>query len=182
MRSKLFIFLLLLGIGFSGSVYGQNLKIGYANIELILLYMPETKTMNQQLQTYENKLAEDLQARETYFRTLVAEYQELAQGGADEATLAPKEEELTKLQTQLQEKQAEAQNKAMTKRQDLLAPIIEKLQKEIKALAAEEGYTYILNTVDGSGVSIVLHGPEEHDVTRKLMTRLGIQIPEEAGQ
>lgn len=181
MRSKLFIFLLLLGIGVSGSAYGQNIKIGYANIELILLYMPETKTMNQQLQTYERKLGEELQTRENYFRTLLQEYQELAQSGADEATLAPKEEELQKLQTQLQEKQAEAQEKAMTKRQDLLAPIIEKLQKEIKALAAEEGYTFILNTVDGSGVSIVLHGPEEHDVTRKLMTRLGIQVPEEAG-
>ena len=60
----------------------------------------------------------------------------------------------------------------------MLDPIIKKLQTEIKALSEAEGYDYVLNTVDGSGVSIILHGPEEHDLTKKLMTRLGIKIPD----
>ncbi|GAB4410326.1 MAG: hypothetical protein OHK0039_14610 [Bacteroidia bacterium] len=170
---------LLLSFGVALRGVAQDMKIGYANIELILLYMPETKTMNQQLQTYEKKLVEELQAREGYLQTLITEYEDLAKNGSDETTLRAKQDEVMKLQQSIREKSQDSQQKLMTKRQDLLEPIIEKLQAEITALAQAEGYAYIFNTVDGSGVSILLHGPEQHDLTKKLMTRLGIQIPEE---
>ncbi|TAE46791.1 MAG: OmpH family outer membrane protein [Bacteroidetes bacterium] len=162
-----------------GTVSAQNIKIGYANIQAILAYMPETNTMEQQLQTYESKLAESLQIKQRYLQEKYAEYQEKAAAGADEATLKPLEEEIVKLDKETQQAQQVAQDKALAKRQELMAPIVEKLQKEIDAIAKEEGYTYILNAVDGSGISVVLHGPEEHDLTKKILTRLGIAIPAE---
>jgi Skp family chaperone for outer membrane proteins len=66
----------------------------------------------------------------------------------------------------------------MQMRGELLEPVLEKLQKAIKKVAEEKGYTFILNTVDSQALSIVLHGPEDDDITLAVMTALGIEIPE----
>lgn len=58
-----------------------------------------------------------------------------------------------------------------------MEPITNKLDKALKALASEEGYDLILNSVDAGGVSIVLYGPPEHDLTKKMFARLGIPYP-----
>ena len=45
-------------------------------------------------------------------------------------------------------------------------------------MAKEEGYDLILNTVDGSGTSIVLHVQPERDLTERVLKRLGIELPQ----
>lgn len=179
MSIKITGFAFILALGLTANGFAQNLKIGYANIEMVLVYMQETKAMNQDLQTYQQKLGEKLQTKQQYAQTKFAEYQELKQKGAsaDQAELESKEQELLKLDEELKKEAGEADQKLMEKRQELMKPILEKLDASIKTLAASEGYDLILNSVDGNGVSIVLYGPEEHDLTKKLMTSLGIEIP-----
>lgn len=171
-----------------GNLSAQGIKIGYANIDAILALMPETATMQQELQTYEQKLVEDLQSRQQYLQTLYAEYQEMVapfQNGAVQPTaeqtaeIEAKQQEVIKLEETLQKKQQESQGKLMERRQVKMAPIIERIQSEIDALAEEESYDYVFNAVDGSGVSIILHAPESDNLTIKLLNRLGIEIPEE---
>ena len=181
MNLKSFVLTIFLFAGMLAGVSAQgNLKLGYANINAILALMPETQTMNQTLASLEKKLGEDLQSREQYLNTLVAELQDMVEQGKPEAELNPKRDEINKLYQPLQTKQGAAQQKLLTRRQDMMEPIIDKIQKQIDAIATEEGYTYIFNTIDGSGVSIILKGPEADNLTVKLMTRLGIQVPEGA--
>ena len=175
----------IIALGLVGTMAAQDLKIGYANIEAILVYMPETKTMNQTLQTFEKKLGEDLNSRRQYAQTLLDDYQTYVADldpnnltSAQQTEVENKQKKLQELDAEIQKKTQESQQKLLEKRQTLLNPIIGKIQEAISQLASEEGYDFILNSMDGSGVSIVLHGPKEHDVTRKLMTKLGIQIPE----
>ena len=169
--------MLLIG-GFLTQVAAQ--KIGYCNIEFVLSQMPETQSMNQTLQTYSKKLSENLEAKNTFAQSKLQAYQAKLEGGATEEELKPLMDELVKLDNELKETAADSERKLQQKRIELLGPIQEKLQKEIKTLAETDGYTYILNTVDGSGVSLVLKAPEENDVTAKLMERLGIPMPEAA--
>ncbi|MEM6767447.1 MAG: OmpH family outer membrane protein [Bacteroidota bacterium] len=166
----------LLVVGLFSQVQAQ--KIGHANIELILAYMPETKSMQEQVNTYEAKLGEKLKIKEDYARTKVQEYQEKAQGGATAEALQPLEGELQKLQQEIQQERATASQQAMIKRQELMTPITEKVGAAIKKIADANGFAYILNTTDGSGMSIVLHGPEENDMTKAIMDELGVKIPE----
>ena len=98
----------------------------------------------------------------------------------DEATVKAKQDEILRVEEDYRKTQADAQQKVMEKRQALMEPIALKLETELKALAEAEGYDIILNTVDAGGVSIVLYGPPEDDLTEKLMTRLGIEIPDGA--
>jgi hypothetical protein len=46
----------------------------------------------------------------------------------------------------------------------------------MEIVAKKKGFDYILNSVDGSGTSIVLWGPEGHDVTRAIVDELGIKL------
>ena len=172
-------FTLLFTLSFLAFNFAQELKIGYVNIELVLVYMPESKSMNQQLQTYQQKLGEKLQAKQQYAQTKLQEFQELMQKQppADQATLEAKQQELIKLDEEIKKEASDADQKLLQKRQEYLEPILEKLNTNLQALAAEEGYDYIINSVDGNGISIILYGPQEHDLTEKLIKKLGIDIP-----
>ncbi len=172
MRLASLIFLITLT--FAGQLFAQSPKIGYADIQAVLARMPETRTMQQQLQSFEQKLGEQIQTKQTYAQTKLQEYMELRESGANETTLAPLEEELRKLDTEIAKASQDAETKLMTRRQDLLQPIIDKLQTAIDAIAAAEGYTFIMSKVDGTGSSMILFGPEEHDVTLKIMKKMGI--------
>ncbi|MEM9984589.1 MAG: OmpH family outer membrane protein [Bacteroidota bacterium] len=188
MSPRILFVAVLMALVSLGNLSAQGIKIGYANIDAILALMPETATMQQELQTYEQKLVEDLQSRQQYLQTLYAEYQEMVapfQNGAVQPTaeqtteIEAKQQEVIKLEETLQKKQQESQGKLMERRQIKMQPIIERIQKEIDALAEEESYDYVFNAVDGSGVSIILHAPESDNLTIKLLNRLGIEVPEE---
>ncbi|MFK7921451.1 MAG: OmpH family outer membrane protein [Bacteroidia bacterium] len=184
MRTKHLLSLVLIMMLAMSTSWAQNLKIGYANIELVLLYMPETESMNQQLRTYEQQLAKRLQTKEQYLTQLYEDYQAMVQQvpAPDEASVKTKQDEIIKIEEDYRKAQADAQQKLGEKRQTLMEPIATKLETQIKALAAAEGYDMILNTVDAGGVSIVLFGPPEDDLTEKLMKRLGIEVPTASGK
>ena len=157
-----------------------QVKIGYTNIELVLAYMPEAKVMEQSLATYQQKLGEQLQVKQKYAQSKLEEYQEKATSGKyTPEQLKPLEDELMKLEREIQEFVKESEYKVLTKRQELLEPILEKLQNAIDTIAEEGGYTYVLNQTTSGGVSTILYGPEEDNLTEKLMSKLGIKLPEE---
>lgn len=188
MKPKFLFTLCLLALGALSNLAAQDIKIGYANIDAVLALMPETQAMQQELQTYEQKLVEDLQSRQTYLQTLYGEYQEMVapfQNGATQPTaeqqteIEAKQQEIIGLEETLQKKQQESQQKLMERRQAKMQPIIGRIQEQIDAIAEEDGYDYIFNAVDGSGVSIILHAPESDNLTVNLLERLGIEIPAE---
>ncbi|MEZ4825281.1 MAG: OmpH family outer membrane protein [Bacteroidia bacterium] len=164
---------------YCGSMAAQH-TIGYVNLEAVLSVMPETKSMNQQLQTYQQKLGQSLQTKDNYFQLKLQEYQEKAQGGATEAELKPLEDELNKLQTELQKLQADSEQKLMQKQQDLMAPILEKLEQFIKEIAAAKKLDYVLNAAT-NGNSVLLQAPDKDNITKDLLDKLGIKLPEATG-
>lgn len=188
MKPRILFLVCLIALSMIGNLTAQDIKIGYANIDAVLALMPETQAMQQDLQTYEEKLVQDLQSRQTYLQTLYSEYQEMVapfQNGSVQPTaeqtagIEAKQQEIIGLEETLQAKQQESQNKLMQRRQQKMEPIISRIQEQIDAISSEEGYDYIFNAVDGSGVSIILHAPESDNLTLKILKRLGIEIPAE---
>lgn len=176
MNVKIFVSTLILTVGLISGAVAQ--KVGYANIQAIMANMPETKQMRATLESFSEKLAQSVTSRQQMLATLEKEYTDMASSGADQANLQAKQAEYEKLYKELLQAQQDAQQKLAIKQQDLMNPILDKIQKEIKEMAIAEGYDYIFNTVDGSGVSILLHGPESDDLTVKLAARLGVTISE----
>ncbi|MCS6895682.1 MAG: OmpH family outer membrane protein [Bacteroidia bacterium] len=153
----------------------KSLRIGYTNLELVLSYLPEAQQVEQQLRTYERKIIEQLNIKQSYLQTKVEEYSELKQ--QNKLTPAQEEErrkEIMRLDEEIKRFQEESEQNYAKKKAELLQPIIDKLQKAIDELAAAEGYDYILNNSNATGVAFILHGPKEHDVTEKLLKKLGV--------
>lgn len=181
---------LLLVAGFVNPAWAQGtedgesrLKIGYANIEAVLVNMPETKAMTQTLETFRKQIGEKLRTKQEFGRIKLEEYQAFVQQTPppEEAALRVRQDELMKLDQDIQRDTMAAEEQLLEKRESLLEPITAKLQAELEAIAESENYDLILNTVDGGGASIILYGPPEHDLTRKLFARLGIPLPDGAG-
>ncbi len=158
---------------FIGASQAQG-KIGYANLQMVLAYMPETKNMDQAIQSRQAELTEKIRIKEQYAQGKMDEYLQKKESGASQAELTPLEDALIKLDAELQSFSSEAEAKLAAFREELLTPIINKIQKELDGLRLEKGYSLILNTTDGAGVSVVLSGSSEDDLTRELLKRLGV--------
>ena len=156
-----------------------QVKIGYTNVEFVLAYMPEAKSMQSSLKSYQEKLASRLKVKEEYVQQKYQEYQQLKNQGTPAEQLKSRETELLKLDKEVQELAAKSEYDLLAKQQELLEPILKKLQDAIDGVAAEQGYNYILNQTTSAGVSTILFGPEENDVTKALFGKMGIPMPKE---
>ena len=171
-------FLLILAFGVSIGLNAQ-MKIGYTNLELLVSYLPEAEQVTKQLETYQLQLTKKLEAKKNYFDVKYQEYTEKAQEpDATAASLAPLEQELQRLQEELQTSVAKSEQDLAQRQSELMQPIMEKVQKEFEAFATENGYTYIFN-IASTGSSILLHAPDSDNVTEALIGRLGIEIPQD---
>ena len=75
MKKQLAILVLALGLMTSFSAVAQQ-KIGHINADELLQMMPETKTAQQQLETYGRQLEKDLKDMETELQTKVQSFRE----------------------------------------------------------------------------------------------------------
>jgi outer membrane protein len=99
--------------------------------------------------------------------------------GAGEAELKTMETEILKLDQEVQQMAAKSEEDLVNKQQALLEPVLKKLQDAIDDIAAARSYDYILNQTTSAGVSTILFGPEEADITKDLFTKLGMKMPTE---
>ncbi|MCS6796140.1 MAG: OmpH family outer membrane protein [Raineya sp.] len=155
---------------FAGVALAQNpVKIGYFDYAYVISQLPEAKAADADLKAYTEKLQKDLQAKEAELR---AKYERYVKEG--EKMPAPTREALAKEietgQQQLQEFQQKAEADIMQKQSKLLAPINEKLEKTLKEVAKENGFTYVLRK------EALLFEPDDTslDVSALVLKKLGI--------
>ncbi len=178
MKIKAYIAVLFFAAFTAFQVNAQS-KIGYTNVEFVLAYMPEFKAMQKQLETYQGQLTKRLKVKDDYVKQKYQEYLSRKEQGAPEAELKGLEDELMKLDGEVQKLAAKSEEELVGKQQTLLEPVLKKLQDAIDGIAAEKSYDYILNQTTSAGVSTILFGPEEADITAALFTKLGMKMPTE---
>ena len=162
------------------SIDPDEVAIGYTNVELILAYMPEAKSLEQVLETYQKKLENDYRTKQDYFKLKYEEY--LEKESRNELSPQAKNDmvaELTRLDAELKQFAQGAETKLSDKRSELLEPILEKMENTINKVARENGFTFIMNQTTSSGISTILYGPEEADITTQVMSELNIPTQEE---
>lgn len=152
-----------------------QLKIGYTNVEYVLSLMPEAKQIESELGSFEKQLSTRLESKYKDYQTKLAEYQQNGQTMAEEVR-ADVENELLSMQQSIQQFEADAQNKLLNKRTELLQPAFEKIGVAIEDVSKESGYTHVFNMTAG-GQSILLYAREEDNVTELVLRKLGIDPP-----
>ena len=161
--------LLFLSISISTS-FAQ--KFGYLNSAAILVQVPETKTADATLKSFQEGL---VKKGEEMAANLDKEYQAFAKA-YQEGTIPPadaqkRQADLQKKQQEIVAYEQEVMTKLETKRQELFSPILLKVEKAIQDVGKEGGYTFIF---DVSVPNTILFVEEKDDVSAAVLAKLGL--------
>mgnify|MGYP003288835722 CR=1 FL=1 len=166
---KKIIIALLLALPFA--VMAEDLKIGIFNSQEVITILPDYNTamselenINLKYQTEGKKLQEELEKK----------YQEYASTAEtlDPAIRQYKETELARLQQSIQEFATNAETTLKKKQQELMMPIINKIQQAIKKVGDENNFTYI---IDNAANVVPYVSPKAENVLPLIKKALNIQ-------
>jgi outer membrane protein len=149
-----------------------TLKIGYADVQYILLQLPDVKQAESNLSAVEKQLTE-LVNKKT--EELKLKYDVFTKTEKDMLEAARKNtiNELQQMQGNLEQLKQDSQATLEKKHTELMKPIYEKIGKAIEAVAKAEGYTFILNG-HVSGQDIVMYADPAFDASDLILKKLGV--------
>jgi len=147
-------------------------KVGYLNTQEVLAMMPELKEANSNLEVMKTMFSKKGQEM---LQSLQQKYGELQQKQAA-GEIAPVELEKQSAQLKVDEEalrqfESESQQKMVAKSEELLKPIQEKVDAAIRAVATENGYSYIIDNSQGT----ILYADPSSNVIDLIKTKLGLK-------
>jgi outer membrane protein len=152
-------------------IIAQEIKIAVVNTQTLFMAMPEISTL-------ETEMANIRKQYESELKTMQDEYNRknsdlIAQGDSltDNIKML-RLQEIQDIQTRMENFIPMAQETVTKKQEELIAPIQQKMDKAIKEVGVENGYTYIL--IDNPQL-ILFKGPLAIDATDKVKAKLGIK-------
>ena len=179
MKSKLIVALLaigtLIGVESQAQQAAATPKIGWTNVDYVMTLLPDYKKIENELQIQQQQIEKAMQEKSKEFEDKYKAYQTNA-GKWSEIIRADKEKELTRLQTDFQEFQRTSQESLQKKPQQLLHPVMVKIQGAIDEVGKESGYTYIFNMDAGANTTpiILFAGSEDLNVSNLILKKLGV--------
>ena len=147
-------------------------KIAHIDSQKLLNEMPEMKKAQAELQKIEQGFTNDIQSSIKEYQKKVEEFQRKV-NALTEAQLKEKQGELEKeqraletMQNNIRQAQQTASEEYQKKSQALIAPIMEKAKKAVEKVAKSQGYQYVLDSANDSGV-IVSDGKDLFNEVKK---------------
>ena len=162
------LLLVIAAVALSSSVFAQDLKFGHVNIQKLVGELPEKLAADKNLQEEAQKLESNLQVMREELDTKYTDYME-KRDTLPELIRATKEKEIQEIQQRLQTFQVAATQDLQKKEQQLLQPIIEKVQKAIDEVGAENGFIYIF---DVSSRVVIYHSEKSVDVEELVKAKI----------
>ena len=147
-------------------------KYGHLNTGNLLLQIPATKSADDRLKAMQDSLVTAGEARAKVVQAEYTAFMKLYQAGnvppveaqKKQAEFEAKEKELASLEDNIVAAIAK-------KREELLGPILEKLEKAINDVGKEGGYTMIFDT---SIFNALLFAAEANDLEAMVKAKMGI--------
>ena len=148
-------------------------KFGHVNTSALLESMAEVKTADQLLAAFQEGLIKGGEARAAVFEADYKKYlEDVNSGSLSKIQQSDRESALAKTQQELQQYEQQVQFQVLQKREELLKPILQKIDEAIKAVGKEGGYTFIL---DSSVAGALLYAKDSDDLLPVVKKRLDIQ-------
>ena len=158
----------------AGSSAAGPLKLGYTNIDYVLSKTPEAKDIQNQLTIQRTQSTNELTRMQKELQDKYGIYEKGAAQMSD-VIRKDRETELQGLQTRIQEFGQSAETSLQTKYQQLVNPVVQKIQKAIDAVAKDNSYTYVFNLDAGANtIPILLVAPEQDNITDLVLRKMGI--------
>ena len=173
---KLFALVAFMFAAFATSAQtAKPIKLGHLDVQKVMTSMPEFKKAQDDLAAKEQEIRKELTAMHENYQKLMQEYQANAKT-LPELSRTAKEQEIQGLAERIQNFQQLAQEQMAKTQEDLLAPIITKIQNAVQAVGKEGGFTYIFAATPNFGQGALLYTADNsEDVLPLVKKKLGIQ-------
>ena len=137
-------------MAFAGkSLMAQNFKFGHVNSEELIQAMPEFDTAQVKLEKFRKDLVNALDLMSVELNTKNDAYQKESKNLSD-IVKQTKEQELFDMNKRIQEFQANAQTQLQEKQTELFQPVYAKVDKAVKDVGKENGFTYVFDIAKGA--------------------------------
>jgi len=172
LRKITFLAFAVIVIMASGNPLAAQNKYGHMNYGNLLEQVPELEKGNTQLETYRNQLIKQGKERATKWEKDVQTFQTKAQAGEMTGLqIKQAEDKLGKEQQAIAALEKEVVDKITKKRDEILKPIIAKVNAAVQAVGKENGYSMIF---DSSLYNFILSSEDTDDVTPLVKKKLGL--------
>ncbi|ALM20357.1 outer membrane protein H precursor [Nonlabens tegetincola] len=146
-------------------------QTAYVNSDYLLASMTEMQAANAEIQKLNKSLGSDLQKAEANAKQKLADLQYKASApGVTEEQMKQYASQADALQKELESSAQSAERTLGLKRQELLDPILERVNDAIEAVAKEKGFKLVVNA------SAVLFADESVNLTPAVAAKLGVTL------
>lgn len=156
----------------SAPLAAQSAKIGYIDSRRVIQEAPGAQEARQTLEREMTGYQTQLKAMEDSMQTLLTDYQQKSVMLSGEAK-KQREQELMQKQTGFQQRAQSMQESAGRRQQELMQPIMDRIQAVISELRQQEGYAIIF---DMAAEAMVAADPAL-DLTTRVIERLKAGTP-----
>ena len=169
-RLVLLIIMLVALVSFAQAQKEKPLRVGVVDVEKIVKEIPEALEADKKLQTITVAFRDSLNTIEKNFVERAEKYQkQKTMMTADQQKV--EEESLQKIQIEYQKFQQEKfgnQGEIAQLREELLAPIREKVREAIKRVAVKEGMSFVFDKTNPT----LLYAEDAFDITLAVMDNI----------
>lgn len=149
----------------------QAQKFGYINSQALLAEMTEVKQAEANLDALKKQLQKKGQQMLT---NLEAKYKDLQrkeeQGELSRKQMEMEAQSIKQEEGKIAQFEQDMQKQLLTKQEELMKPVIDKINNAIQAVAKEGNFNYIFDAVGG----FILYADENQDVTALVKAKLGM--------
>ena len=151
-----------------------QMKIGYMNPDSVLRDLPEVATIEAEVQQYIEEREQAFQDRYQSWLSLFSEFSEQVNAGVlSEEEILEKEEELAAEEQELTLLQTRMQNQVSAKQNELFTPVLTKLDDAIRSVSMELGLDMVINRQTGMGDPIIYYAAESSmDITPLVLQHM----------
>ena len=163
-------------IFFNTNVFSQtNFKFGHIDSQLLLNAMPETDSAQLKLENYIRQIEAQIETMDVEYNTKVQDYADNRDTYTD-FLRQTKEDEINDLNQRIQTFRSNANTEIQMKQAEFFQPVIDKARNAIRDVAKENGFTYIFDISEGTGIVMVLYYSEDNqDIFPLVKNKLGIE-------
>jgi outer membrane protein len=141
--------LAILGLMAGQNATAQNMKFGHINSDELMRSMPEFDSANVKLEKFRKELINALELMSVELNNKTEAYNKESKNLSD-LVKQTKEQELTDMNRRIQEFQTSAQQQMQDKQAEYFQPVLGKVDKAIKDVGKENGFTYVFDVAKGS--------------------------------
>ena len=162
-----------------GALFSADMKIGYIDSNRIMNELDEVREVKVELEKEQRKMEAEMQNMISKRDSLVQAYELQKILLVDENKRMEKEKEIVLLEQNIEKFQMDKfgpnGGEIYKLQNQLLAPVLSKIDAAIQKIGKERGYNYILDAVSGA----LVYAIESHDLTDEVIQELRESVIEQ---